>query len=81
MSRSAIRDRVLAIVNTPGVTVEDEDLILQAIVWYATENVDFIDAYNAAWLLTNGMQTAHTFVATHFSRFEGINVKAPGEET
>jgi predicted nucleic acid-binding protein len=40
---------------------------------------DFIDAYNAAWLLDKGIRTAYTFDRKHFARFEGMTVKAPGE--
>lgn len=78
--RDAIRERILAIVNTPGLTVENEALIVQAIVWYAAENVDFIDAYNAAWLLANDMTVAYTFDRRHFARIEDVTVRVPGED-
>jgi predicted nucleic-acid-binding protein len=78
LSRSDIREKIFAILNTPGLEVVDEDLIRQAIPWYVEKNVDFIDAYNAAWALTRGIRSACTFDQKHFSRFEGIEVCIPG---
>jgi predicted nucleic-acid-binding protein len=73
----SIQDKVLAILNTPGLEVREGDLVLQAVLWYAEKNVDFIDAYNAAWLLDQGIKTACTFDRKHFARFEGVSVITP----
>ena len=73
----SIQDKVLAILNTPGLEVSEGDLVLQAVLWYAEKNVDFIDAYNAAWLLDQGIKTACTFDRKHFARFEGVSVTTP----
>jgi predicted nucleic-acid-binding protein len=78
-SRVDIRDKVLAVLNTPGLEVVDGDLVLQAITWYVEKNVDFIDAYNAAWSLVQDINVAYTFDQVHFSRIEGITVRVPGE--
>jgi len=79
-SRVDIRDKVLAVLNTPGLEVVDRDLILQAVAWFAEKNIDFIDAYNAAWLLAQDMNVAYTFDHVHFSQIEGITVRVPGAE-
>jgi predicted nucleic-acid-binding protein len=79
LSREDIQAKVLAILNTPGLEVVDGALILQAILWYAEKGVDFIDACNAAWMLSQGIQVACTFDRKHFSRFEGLAVRVPGE--
>jgi len=47
--------KALAILNTPGLDVADSDLALQAIGWYAEKNVDFIAAYNAAWIASRAV--------------------------
>jgi predicted nucleic-acid-binding protein len=78
-SRAAIKAKVLAILNTPGLEVQESDLILQAVNWYADKNIDFIDAYNAAWLLAHQMKTIYTFDQKHFSRLEGISIHVPGD--
>ena len=59
--RADIRDKVLAILNTPGIEVIGGELVFQAVTWFAQKNVDFIDAYNAAWMLAQRMDIANTF--------------------
>jgi len=39
--------------------------------------VDYIDAYNAAWLLNQDIHTAYTFDRRHFNRFKEIEVIVP----
>ncbi len=80
LSKEEVQMRVLGILNTPGLEVIDGKLILQAILWYAEKNVDFIDAYNAAWMFSSGIQVACTFDRKHFSRFEGLVARVPGED-
>ncbi|MBM3151609.1 MAG: type II toxin-antitoxin system VapC family toxin [Chloroflexi bacterium] len=77
LPRADIQDKALAILGTPGLVVEDSDLLLQGISWYAAKNVDFIDAFNAAWMLKHGVKRAATFDQTHFRRFEGIEAEEP----
>jgi len=80
-SRKDIMDKVLAILNTPGLEVANGTVVLQAIVWYVEKNVDFIDAYNGAWILAQGLHTVYTFDRKHFSRLdlEGLRTFMPGE--
>jgi predicted nucleic-acid-binding protein len=78
LSPSAIQEKILAILNTPGLKVVDGDLVLQAILWYVEKTVDFIDAFNAAWMVEQEVKTVLTFDYKHFSRFEGIQVALPG---
>lgn len=78
LSKAAIQEKVFAMLNTPGLEVEDADLVLQAMLWYVELNTDYIDAYNVAWMAENDLQAAYTFDRAHFSRFEGIDVVVPG---
>jgi predicted nucleic acid-binding protein len=78
LPRQDIRDKVLAMLNTPGLEVVEEELILPAIIWYQEKNVDFIDAYNAAWLVEYKLDTVCTFDRKHFARIDGIKVLVPG---
>lgn len=80
LTRQAIRENVLAILNTPGLEVVDNDLVLEAINGYADQNVDYIDAYNCAWMLHQGLKTAFTFDRKHFNRMPGIRVQVPGDD-
>ena len=77
LSRAAIEEKVLAVLNTPGVDIIDGELVLQAVVQYVQKNVDFIDAYNALWMHQHGLTTAYTFDHKHFSRFESLTVRVP----
>ena len=76
--RSRIQSHILAILNTAGLEVADSDLVLQAIHWYVEKNVDFIDAFNAAWMQQQGIASVCTFDEKHFKRFEGIRTMMPG---
>jgi predicted nucleic acid-binding protein len=77
LERTDIKEKVVAILNTPGLKVVDADLVLQAITGYVEKNVDFIDAYNVAWMLSHGITSAYTFDRKHFNRFDGITVHIP----
>lgn len=77
LSKENIQIKILAILNTPGLEITEDDTLLQAMIWYVDKNVDFIDAYNAAWMVKQGIKTACTFDAKHFSRFEDLEVKQP----
>ena len=79
LSKEMIQENVLAILNTPGLEVDEGQLVLKAILWYVEKNVDFIDAYNAAWADSRGIETICTFDRKHFSRVEGLIAIAPGE--
>lgn len=74
-----IRDRILAILNTPGLEVVDGDMILQAVSAYVEKGVDLIDALNAAWMPAHGLRQACTFDPRYLARFEGLSVHVPGE--
>ena len=77
LPKPAIQEKILAILNTPGIEVEEYSRVLQAVVMYAEQNVDYIDAYNAAWLLDHDMNLMYTFDRKHFSRLAGISVRVP----
>jgi len=79
LARDDIKDKILAILNTPGLEVVDGDLLLHAVFWYADKNIDFIDAFSAAWMKSQNLKTAYTFDRKHFSRIQGISVQVPDE--
>jgi len=77
LPRSEIRDKVLATLNTPGLSVEDPDLVAQAITAYAELNVDFVDAFNALWMADHGLDRVVTFDTKHFSRLPNVSAVLP----
>jgi uncharacterized protein len=79
LQKSDIQNKVLAILHTPGLEVEDAQMVEQAVNWYVQHNIDFIDAYNASWMLSQGLQKACTFDHKHFSRIHGLTVIVPAK--
>jgi len=79
LPKEDIMNKVLAILNTPGLEVSDNEIVLQAILWYVEKNVDFIDAYSAAWMFRRDIRKACSFNSKHFGRFEGVETWIPGE--
>ena len=79
LPREDIRDKVIAILNTPGLQVEEADSLAQAVTLYADLNIDFIDAYNAVWMKDQGLSRVITFDAKHFNRVPWINASTPDE--
>ncbi|MFN3490650.1 MAG: PIN domain-containing protein [Anaerolineales bacterium] len=77
LEKKEIQTMILSILNTGGLEVIDSDLILQAVVLYADKNVDFIDAFNAAWMIKNDVDKIYTFDQKHFNRFERIIAEVP----
>ena len=77
LPRDEIRNRILAVLNTPGLQVENADLVAQAVSAYAALNVDFVDAFNALWMTEHGLDRVATFDTKHFSRLPGITAVTP----
>ena len=76
-NKQTVMDWLLAITNTPGIVVEERDRVIQALVWFEEKNVDFIDAYHAAWLLEQDFDTVISFDEKHFKRFEHVGLAVP----
>ena len=76
--RERIKMAVLGILGTAGLEVDDGHVVLQAIIWYDEKNVDFVDAYHAAWLQESGIEKVHTLDSRHFKRFDHLTVNVPG---
>ena len=77
LSRVDIQEKVRAIINTPGLEVYERIVISQAVSDYVDRNVDFVDAYNASWMLAQGIRSVRTFDRRHFCRFESLEVLEP----
>jgi len=72
-----VQATLLAILNTPGLEVEQEHILIQASHWFGEKNVDFIDAYTASWMLDHSLTDILTMDRKHFHRFEELNVVSP----
>lgn len=78
LPKDAVAGKVAAILNTPGLEVEHADLLAEAAVLHAAENVDFADTFNACWMREHDICFAYTFDPRHFARFGGISAGPPG---
>jgi predicted nucleic acid-binding protein len=79
LTKTEIQQRVLFILNTPGLDIPGSDILHQAALWYAEKNIDFIDAFNAAWMISREIPIIATFDRKHFARITEIEVRVPGE--
>ena len=74
-----VRNKIIGILNTPGLHVENAELIAQAMGIYVDAHIDFVDAYNGLWMREQGINTAITFDTKHFRRIPGITSLTPSE--
>lgn len=72
-TKDEIAGLLRGILGTPNLTVENEELIRTALKAYTEQNVDFIDAYSAAFMQQRGIDKAKSF-DKHFKRFPGIEL-------
>ena len=58
-----IFDLILKIINTPNIEIVDEDIMITALsFWHHAEfKVDYIDAYNAAWVDVKKMKAIYSY--------------------
>ena len=77
LPRESIQEYMEIILNTPGLNIPEAEMIAQAVAWYAEKNVDFIDAYNAAWMDEMGLSRIFTFDQKHFRRFSQLTAHLP----
>jgi uncharacterized protein len=76
LARPDVEERAMAVALMDGLTLAGRDLVIDALSTYGTSSVDFVDAFNAAWMRGEGIGRVVTFDAKHFSGAEGITVHA-----
>lgn len=74
-NRKAIREVMEAILNTPELKIEMENVFRNALEAYETKNVKFADAVMGYWGLDRGFTTVYTYDEKDFKRIEGLEVK------
>ncbi|HSR70182.1 MAG TPA: type II toxin-antitoxin system VapC family toxin [Acidobacteriota bacterium] len=77
LERADIADKVETILSTPNLDCPEVDIILPALDFYATRNVDFVDAYHAFWLKTQGLERILTYDRKHFGRVKWLEILEP----
>jgi predicted nucleic-acid-binding protein len=77
LERRHIRDMVIALLNTPELTVEMETVFRKAIDAYAEKNIKFADAVMAFWGIERGLTTVFTYDEKDFRRIADLEVRKP----
>lgn len=77
LGRTEVADLAEAVLNTPGLDVEDEALLRHAVTEYRNGKMDFIDAMLLVYTRTREIGTIYTFDRTHFRDEAGIVCKRP----
>lgn len=71
-TKTEIEEVVDTILETRSIRVANHTRLKEAIKLYALSNIDFIDAYNIAYMKARNYQKVATFDIKHFKNIEGI---------
>ncbi|HEY4597770.1 MAG TPA: type II toxin-antitoxin system VapC family toxin, partial [Thermoanaerobaculia bacterium] len=74
LTHDEIAEQVTTILTTPNFECPNKELLLEALPAYTEHNVDFIDAYHAAFLQRRHGVSLATFDRKHFRRFPGLDL-------
>ena len=75
--KDAIREIVEAILNTPELNCDMDEVFKKAIRDYEEKNIKFADAMMGHWGLDKGFSTVFTYDEKDFKRIEGLKVRKP----
>ena len=73
----AIAPMISAILATPGLHVSNKAIVAKALPMYAGLNIDFVDAYIAAFMESAGISDIYSFDTKHISRVGKIKRLEP----
>lgn len=77
LEKPEVADKVAMILNTPHLECPEAPVIRQALDLYVRENIDFVDAYHAYSLKTDGLGRIATFDRKHFKRVDWLEIVEP----
>lgn len=77
LDRKRIQEMIHALLNTPELSVDMEDVFRKAIDAYVEKNIKFADAVMAFWGIEKGLTTVFTYDEKDFKRIDGLEVKKP----
>ena len=69
-------EKVSIIVGTESLHIPEKDMIADALVLYGRKNMDYIDAYNAVFMMQQGLSEIYSYDEA-FDGVEGIQRKEP----
>jgi predicted nucleic-acid-binding protein len=71
-SKSEIKDVIDAVLETKNLRTSNHSRVKEAINLYEAGKMDFIDAYNIAYMKAKDFKKVATFDAKHFKNIEGV---------
>lgn len=71
-----IANAVLQLLNVDGLHVEHKELLMESVGLYKLKNIDFIDAYNAVFMLEKGIKTVYSY-DHDFDKIESLHRQEP----
>lgn len=71
-TKTEIKDIIDTILETKNLKVSNNARVKEATSMYELKNIDFIDAYNIAYLKAKDLKKIATFDSKHFKNIEGI---------
>ena len=74
LSKTDIASKVETILNTPNLLCLESETIVLALDLYVQENIDFIDAFHAYDLQTQGLTQIATYDHKHFKRVPWLEI-------
>ncbi len=77
LSLDTIADYLEAILQTPGLTVLEAEVLSDAVGIYRRTRIDFVDAWIASLAKSHEISRVYTFDRRHFARVPGLEVLTP----
>ena len=77
MAADEITELVDAILNTPGVDIQDKPIIKAALKLYSSKEIDLVDAWIIEFAKTKGAKRIYTFDKKHFRDVEEVEIISP----
>ena len=74
--RKEVADFVMSLLALPLLVLIKKPLLETAITSYATQDIDVIDAYNAALMAAEGIAVIYTY-ERHFTRMPSVQAREP----
>ena len=74
LSKADIASKVETILNTPNLFCSETETVLMVLDLYVQENMDFIDAFHAYALQTQGLSQIATYHHKHFKRVPWLEI-------
>ena len=72
-SRSEIKEVIETILETRNLKVANHSRVKETIALYSAGKMDFIDAYNIAYMKSKDFKKVATFDVKHFKKIEGVS--------